>query len=60
MKSMHSGETLLKDSSSKSYLAMVTLAMVSMSVSPINGERPEILQHQNLKDGVKEEEKPKN
>lgn len=48
MKSMHSGETLLKDSSSKSYLAIVTLAIVSMSVSPINGERPEILPRKTI------------
>lgn len=41
MKSLASAETSLNASSSKSYLAMVTLAMVSTSVSPMNGERPE-------------------
>lgn len=44
IKSIQSRLTLPKDSSSKSYLAMVTLAIVSISVSPINGEIPDILQ----------------
>ena len=43
MKSIPSGDTLAKDSSSKSYLAIVTFAIVSISVSPINGDKPEIL-----------------
>lgn len=43
MKSIQAGDTLLNDSSSKSYFAIVTLAIVSISVSPIKGERPEIL-----------------
>lgn len=43
MKSIPSGDTLAKDSSSKSYLAMVTFAIVSISVSPIKGDRPEML-----------------
>ncbi|XP_046811668.1 serine/threonine-protein kinase 10-A, partial [Lucilia cuprina] len=36
-------DTLAKDSSSKSYLAIVTFAIVSMSVSPIKGDKPEML-----------------
>lgn len=43
MKSRHSGEIPLKHSSSKSYLAMVTFDIVSMSFSPMNGDRPEML-----------------
>lgn len=43
MKSRHSGEIPAKHSSSKSYLAMVTFDIVSMSFSPMNGDRPEML-----------------
>lgn len=45
MKSLASSEISLKASSSKSYLATVTLAMVSMSVSPMNGDRPDNLEN---------------
>lgn len=44
MKSLASSEISLKASSSKSYLATVTLAIVSMSVSPMNGESPDRLE----------------
>lgn len=43
MKSLASAETSLKASSSKSYLAIVTLAIVSTSVSPMNGDKPDNL-----------------
>lgn len=43
MKSRHSGDMPLKHSSSKSYFAMVTFDIVSMSFSPMNGDRPEML-----------------
>lgn len=43
MKSLASAETSLNASSSKSYLAIVTLAIVSTSVSPMNGDSPESL-----------------
>lgn len=44
MKSFASSDMLAKASWSKSYLAMVTFAIVSMSVSPINGDRPDNLE----------------
>lgn len=44
MKSLASSDTSLNASSSKSYLAMVTLAIVSTSVSPMKGERPDNLE----------------
>lgn len=43
MKSMHSGETLSKASSLKSYLPTVTLPIVSTSHSPANGDKPDTL-----------------
>ena len=43
MNCLASSETSLKASSSKSYLAMVTLAIVSTSDSPMKGERPDNL-----------------
>lgn len=43
MKSSASFETLVNASSSKSYLPMVTLAIVSMSVEPMNGDKPDKL-----------------
>lgn len=43
MKSRASSETSWNASSSKSYLAMVTLAIVSTSVSPMNGDKPDNL-----------------
>lgn len=43
MKSLASVEISLNASSSKSYCAMVTLAMVCTSVSPMNGDNPDNL-----------------
>ncbi len=43
MKSSASSEMSLKASSSKSHCAIVTLASVSGSVSPRNGDRPDNL-----------------
>jgi len=43
MKSRHSGDMPLKHSSSKSYFAMVTFDIVSMSFSPMKGDSPEML-----------------
>lgn len=44
IKSLASSEISLNASSSKSYLAIVTLAIVSTSVSPMNGDKPDNLQ----------------
>lgn len=43
MKSLASSEISLNASSSKSYFAIVTLAIVSISVSPMNGDKPDKL-----------------
>lgn len=43
IKSLASSEMSAKASWSKSYLAIVTFAIVSISVSPINGDRPDKL-----------------
>lgn len=43
MKSLAFSEISSKASSSKSYLATVTLAIVSMSVCPMNGDNPDNL-----------------
>ena len=43
MKSLASAEISLKASSSKSYCAMVTFAIVCTSVSPIKGDNPDNL-----------------
>lgn len=43
IKSLASSEMSSKASSSKSYWAMVTLAIVSTSVSPMKGDKPESL-----------------
>lgn len=43
IKSSASFETLVNASSSKSNLPMVTLAIVSMSVEPMNGDKPDKL-----------------
>lgn len=43
MKSNDSLETFENASSSKSYLPIVTLVMVSTSVDPMNGDSPESL-----------------
>ena len=44
IKSLASSEISLKTSSSKSYLAIVTFAIVSISVAPMNGDNPDSLQ----------------
>lgn len=43
MKSSASLDTLEKASSSKSYFPIVTLAIVSISVEPMNGDKPDKL-----------------